>query len=246
VNAAEPYSRLAGVYDELVVDPCHPHWAAHLNELWGSDDAGVRTVLDVCCGTGLMAAELVTLGYDVVGVDASPAMLARARNLLGPGVSLFQQTLPDLRVDRVFDAAISNFDALNYLSPTDLTPTLAAVADRLRPGGWLVFDLHTDTMMGFTVAHPVVDGADHRHTFSIASAVDIQTRTCDTRIEITRTDDGDTFIEEHRQYFFSDAQVRAALTDAGFEKIRTTDEYSNAPVDDATLRATWTARRATA
>ena len=243
MTAAEPYTRLAGVYDEIVVDPCYARWAAYLHELWRADDAGVRTVLDVCCGTGLMAAELIALGYDVVGVDASAAMLARARGLLGPTARLLQQTLPELTVEGVFDAAISNFDGLNYLSHADLTPTLAAVAQRLRPGGWLVFDLHTDAMMDFTAAHPLVDGADHGHTFSIASVVDLRARTCDTRIEIIRTEDGDAFTEQHRQYFFGDAQVRAALTEAGFDQISTTDEYSSDPVDDATLRATWTARR---
>jgi len=37
--------------------------------------------------------------------------------------------------------------------------------------------------------------------------------------------------------------VRIALTKAGFERIGRTDEYSSQPVDEATLRATWTARR---
>jgi hypothetical protein len=32
-NGADPYSRLAGVYDEIVVDGCHDRWAAHLHEL---------------------------------------------------------------------------------------------------------------------------------------------------------------------------------------------------------------------
>jgi predicted TPR repeat methyltransferase len=53
------------VYDEIVVDRCHDRWAAHLNELWSTDAADVRTVLDLCCGTGLMAVELIALGYRV-------------------------------------------------------------------------------------------------------------------------------------------------------------------------------------
>ena len=65
----------------------------------GADDAGVRTVLDVCCGTGLMASELVARGYRITGVDASAAMLARARGLLGPDVLLVEETLPDLTID---------------------------------------------------------------------------------------------------------------------------------------------------
>ena len=244
MTAAEPYTRLAGVYDEIVVDPCYARWAAYLHELWRADDAGVRTVLDVCCGTGLMAAELIALGYDVVGVDASAAMLARARGLLGPTARLLQQTLPELTVEGVFDAAISNFDGLNYLSHADLTPTLAAVAQRLRPGGWLVFDLHTDAMMRFTVANPVVHGEADGQGFVIESIVDEAARTCDTQVEITRVSDGDTFSERHRQYFHSDADVRRALADAGLALLAVTDEYTDASVDELSLRATWVGRRA--
>ena len=200
-NGAEPYSRLAGVYDEIVVDGCHDRWAAHLNELWSSDAADVRTVLDLCCGTGLMAAELIALGYRVVGVDGSSAMLARARQRVGPATVLMQQTLPGLTIGGVFDAAVCTFDALNYLTPADLGATLTAVGRRLRPGGWFVFDLHTDALMDFTVSHPVVEGEAAGYRFALNSVVDVGARTCDTRIDVTRADDGDTFAERHRQYF---------------------------------------------
>ncbi len=243
MTEAEAYSRLAGIYDEIVVDPCHDRWATYLHELWDSDEAGVHAVLDVCCGTGLMARELVALGYRVVGVDGSAAMLARAHRLLGPKVVLLQRTLPDLTVGGVFDAAISTFDALNYLTPDELRATIVAISRRLRVGGWLVFDLHTDTMMDFAESNPVVTGDAYGHHFTIVNAVDVAARTCDTRIDITRTSDGDTFSEHHRQYFFTDGQVRRALVDAGFGELAVTDEYSHEPVGGSTLRATWAARR---
>ncbi len=140
--AVEAYSRLAGVYDEIVVDPCYERWATFLDELWHTDDAGVQDVLDVCCGTGLMAQELVARGYCVVGVDASATMLSRARRLLGPQAVLSRQTLPDLKIDGIFDAAVSTFDGLNYLTLAQLRATLIALSRRLRGGGWIVFDLH--------------------------------------------------------------------------------------------------------
>ena len=67
-------------------------------------------------------------------------------------------TLPELTVDAGFDAAVCTFDGFNYLTPDDLRLTMNAVAGCLRPAGWLVFDLHTDAMMSFTIANPTVAG----------------------------------------------------------------------------------------
>jgi predicted TPR repeat methyltransferase len=243
VTRAEAYSRLAGVYDEIVIDSCHGRWASFLDELWSTDAEGVRSVLDLCCGTGVLAGELIARGYRVVGVDAADAMLAQARERLGHEVALSRVTLPDLAVEGVFDAVVCTFDGLNYLAPEDLRLTMAAVAPRLRPGGWLVFDLHTDAMMDFTISNPDVTGTAAGNDFVINSVVDPGARTCDTTIALTRPRDGDPFSEHHRQYFHSDADVRGCLHDAGFTVTAIGEEYTHQPADASTLRATWTARR---
>jgi predicted TPR repeat methyltransferase len=243
VTHVEAYSRLAEVYDEIVVDPCHDRWASFLDELWSADPDGVRSVLDLCCGTGLLAGELVARDYRVVGVDASDAMLTLARERLGPEVVLRRMTLPDLAVEGVFDAAVCTFDGLNYLTPDELRLTMAAVAGCLRPGGWLVFDLHTDAMMSFTIANPVVEGQSAGNDFVISSVVDPGAHTCDTTIELTRPGAGEPFSEHHRQYFHANADVRASLQDAGLEVTAVEEEYTHEPANASTLRATWTARR---
>jgi predicted TPR repeat methyltransferase len=243
VRQVEAYSRLAGVYDEIVIDPCHDHWASFLHELWSDDAEGVRSVLDLCCGTGLLAGGLLTRGYRVVGIDASEAMLTLARERLGGEVVLSRMTLPDLAVEGVFDAAVCTFDGFNYLTPDELRLTMGAVAGCLRPAGWLVFDLHTDAMMNFTIANPMVAGQSAGNDFVISSVVNRGARTCDTRIELTQARDGDPFSEQHRQYFHADAEVRASLEHAGFEVTAVGAEYTHEPADASTLRATWIARR---
>jgi predicted TPR repeat methyltransferase len=239
VRPVEVYSRLAGVYDQIVVDPCHGAWAAFLDELW---DGGVRTVLDLCCGTGLLAAELVALGYRVTGVDASEPMLELARGRLGRDASLVRASLPELPIDGAFDAAVSTFDGFNYLNPDELRQTLSVLASRLRPSGWLVFDLHTDAMMAFTIENPVVAGESAGNGFVIESTVDAGTRICETTIEVVRPRDGEPFSERHRQYFHTDSDIGGALERAGFEVVRVCDEYSSRPLDARSLRATWISR----
>ena len=244
MGQVEAYTRLAGVYDEIVVDPYHGAWASFLHELWSDDERGVHNVLDVCCGTGLLAVELSALGYHVVGVDGSDAMLARARRRLPPEVRLVRSTLPALGVSGEYDAAVCTFDGVNYLSPGDLRSTLAALSRRVRPAGWLVFDAHTDAMMALTVSRPVVQGEEGEHRFVISSEVNPRTRTCDTRIEIVPLDGGSAFSEQHRQHFHRAVDIRSSLVDAGFEVTAVRDGYSERPADASALSATWIARRA--
>jgi SAM-dependent methyltransferase len=169
-------------------------------------------------------------------------MLDRARTLLGPDVPLVLATLPELGVEGTFDAAVCTFDGLNYLPPGELPPTFAALADRLRPCGWFVFDVHTDAMMDFTLAQPVVTGEADGSRFTISSDIDRAARTCVTTIELDPSD-GLPFEEEHRQWFHADSDLRAALAGAGFTVAAVQDEYTAAPADESSLRATWIARR---
>ena len=240
MEPVEAYSRLAGVYDEAVVDPCHGALAAFLDELFGADEEAVAGVLDVCCGTGLLAAELAARGYRVTGVDASEAMLARARRLLGPHATLIHATLPDLPLEMAFDAVTCTLDGFTYLSPAALAPTAEAIARVLRPGGWLVFDAHTDAMMALTSSRPIVSGEREGHRFVILAEVDADARLCDTRIDIEAG--AAPFSELHRQYFHRDTDIGAALVNGGFEVIAVRDGYSDRPADESTLSATWIAR----
>ena len=112
-------------------------------------------------------------GYRVVGVDASEEMLDRARHLVGPGVDLIRDSLPDLTVDGRFDAVVCTLDGITYLESAQLAPAFTSFSDRLRPDGWLVFDIHTDAMMAFTVSRPVVTSEKDGYRFTITSTVGI-------------------------------------------------------------------------
>jgi predicted TPR repeat methyltransferase len=241
VTSPDPYARLAGVYDELVVDPCHSDWADFLQRMWA--EADVRRVLDVCCGSGLMTVQLRDRGFRVTGVDASPAMLARARELLGADADLRLAVLPDLPVDETYDAAVSTLDGLNYLSLPDFRLTLRAIAEHLRPGGWLVFDIHTAAVLRLLTENPLIAGEQDGSTYALSSIVDVSTGRCATTIMLTAADPERSFVEEHVQYVHRDEDVQMALEDGGFAVIAVTDEYTDEPTGPDSLRATWVARK---
>lgn len=99
-----------------------------------------RSVLDVACGTGLHLAAFAGLGFDVEGVELSPAMLAVAAERL-PGVALHQGDMRTFRLGRRFDAVVCLFSAIGYMStPEDLALAVAAARDHLVDGGLLVVE----------------------------------------------------------------------------------------------------------
>ena len=92
-------------------------------------------MLDAACGTGRHSAYLADAGREVIGVDASEAMLARARAKL-PGVDFRSGDLTALPLDDGAMAGAVCALALSHLP--DLRPAIAELARVLRPGGRLV------------------------------------------------------------------------------------------------------------
>jgi SAM-dependent methyltransferase len=109
-----------------------------------------QRVLDVGCGSGLLARALLAQGYAVAGVDASPAMIELAR-AQAPGGAFHTISLPTRRhagergALPAADAVVSTGHVLNYLdSRDDLALALAELAASLPPGGLLAIDLMTE------------------------------------------------------------------------------------------------------
>lgn len=107
-------------------------------------------VLDLCCGSGQLAATLAARGWDVVGLDASAGLLDRAR-AGAPRARFVRADARDLTAPEVvratgetpFDVVVSAFDSLNHLlDPVDLAAVFRGIHARLRPGGALLFDLN--------------------------------------------------------------------------------------------------------
>jgi SAM-dependent methyltransferase len=99
------------------------------------EDAPKGRALDAACGTGRHAAHLVSLGYDVIGVDATVAMLEVARTK-APGVDFREGRLENLPVDDASVDVVTCGLALEHVD--DLGVVMKEFARVLRPGGWVV------------------------------------------------------------------------------------------------------------
>jgi SAM-dependent methyltransferase len=112
--------------------------------------APASRVLDVGCGSGLLARELLSAGFAVTGIDASDAMIEIARGH-APGALFDVVRLPTGRPADApggvpgADAIVSTGHVLNYLdSRVDIHRALGELARALRPGGVFAIDLMTE------------------------------------------------------------------------------------------------------
>ena len=106
-------------------------------------EAGVRTVLELGCGTGNDAARLADEGYRVTAMDVSGEAIARARARYGPAARFLvaDMTRPLPFCDGGFDAVMSNV-AL-HMFPDGVTRAVFAEVGRLvRLDGLFVFHVN--------------------------------------------------------------------------------------------------------
>jgi SAM-dependent methyltransferase len=90
-------------------------------------------ILDLGCGDGALTLKLRDLGCEVVGVDAGPDMIRKARQL---GLDAHVVDGHELAFEHAFDAVFSNA-ALHWMS-RDPPAVVRGVARALRPGGRFV------------------------------------------------------------------------------------------------------------
>ena len=73
------YGPLAAWYDQLTGDVPYPQFADFYEAAFARRGGEFRLLLDFCCGTGTLTAEMTRRGYELIGVDASVDMLMQAR-----------------------------------------------------------------------------------------------------------------------------------------------------------------------
>lgn len=95
-------------------------------------------VLDMGCGSGRpMSMHLSSLGHDVTGVDASPALIAAFRSNL-PGQTGVIGDMRSVEIDRRFDGVLA-WNSFFHLTPDDQRAMFPRFSRLSRPGAALMF-----------------------------------------------------------------------------------------------------------
>ena len=182
--------------------------------------AGVHDglIVDLGCGSGIWARELVDAGYKIVGVDISPAMIEIACQRVPEAEfhvgSFLQFPIPPCQ------AVTALGEVFNYLFDADnslrsVREVCKSVSDALPSGGLLIFDVaepdrHRGRSQSFTEGDDWACLVEYQHD---------QIRQQLTRRIVTFRQIGDTYRRQeeiHRQQLFEEASIRQMLENIGF------------------------------
>ena len=157
---AEAYSNFAAVYDALMDNIPYDAWADYLHGLLVEYDIASGILAELGCGTGNITERMADFGYDMIGIDNSPAMLDIANEKREQNHSSSLYLCQDMREFELYGtvaAIVSLCDSVNYITePEELTHVFSLVNNYLDPDGLFIFDFHTEHYYRDVVAEATI------------------------------------------------------------------------------------------
>ena len=220
----QAYEALAAHYDAFCLDVPYDAFLIFYKTLF--DRAGItpKLVLDLACGTGEMTRRLAQAGYEVIGADISPDMLAVASGKPCPAGAVqpiyICQPMEALDLYGTIDAAVCCLDGVGYVTDErKLARAFSRVRLFMNPGGVFVFDVNSPSLLraldgcAFTRededAFCVYQGDFDEETGLFTYTLDL----FEKQGRLYRR-----FTEEHRERAYVPEKLRDMLLAAGFSR----------------------------
>jgi SAM-dependent methyltransferase len=140
---ATNYNQLAQYYDLI-----HAELTADIAFIITLASGKRWTILDLGCGTGRLVIPLAREGHTVFGLEASPEMLAIAKDKFDrepPGiqsqVTWLEGDMTSFHLGRQFDLITISHNTLNEFAPVSAASVLVQIKKQLNPDGIVFIDL---------------------------------------------------------------------------------------------------------
>lgn len=224
----DSYTVLAEFYDSLTTDVPYIQWADYIEAHFRQSGCSIRSIAELGCGTGSLAAILAKRGYSLIATDISPDMLTAAQSkCCGLDVQLVCQDMSALALPFPVDCVICCLDSLNYLTqPVLVRRTFQKVFSALKAGGIFIFDIKTPLALEKADGQIYLDENDE--LFCVwRGEYDANRRICSYGIDLFgQNGDGSWWRdgELHEEYAYTLSELSDWLSAVGFTSIR---QYGN-------------------
>ena len=245
------YGFLAGCYDEFTTDVDYAAWAEYIQRHFERAGLPGSTVLDLACGTGSLTRELSLRGYEMIGVDLSPDMLAQAaeknRDAEGIAPIFLCQSMDQLDLYGTIDACVCCLDSINYVTdPKKLRRAFQRVHLFLRPGGLFLFDVNTPAKLEGLDGQVFLDETEDAYCVWRAE-YSRRRRVCSYFMDIFRLEEESGLWERgeelHEERAYTPEELTSYLRDAGFTQIKQYGNLKHRPPKPGEDRIFFTARK---
>ena len=253
------YNAIAGVYDSINSGVDYRKWADYIESNFNKYLKNrPELVLDLACGTGRMTLEMARRGYDMIGIDGSAEMLARATDSLydmidgeelsedSPRPLFLCQDMREFELYGTVGAVTCCLDSLNYLTGDgELSKCFSLVHNYLDPDGIFMFDMNTPykfkNIYGENAyVYDMAASGESGARFCVwQNFYDEETRLCDFYLTLfEETSDGkyERADEEQRERCYTLDEIKEALETTGFELISVASDLDGSPVSETTER----------
>jgi predicted TPR repeat methyltransferase len=244
------YDHYAEVYDDSGQIAFSIKMIPYLEGMLELHPAPGRSMLDLACGTGTVALSFAQQGWEVYGVDASPAMLDQAKHKAaqtGQELILSRQDMREFVVPHSFALITCLYDSLNYmLSLGDLKQVFRRVAAALLPDGVFMGDMNTRVTLEQVWGNNTFFIEREGIALVMLSSFEAQSGLSTVDIAgFVRRDDGrySRFDEHHAEVAYHDDEVRAALEAAGLKVEAAYNCFLFEPAEEDARRIMWVARK---
>ncbi|HNX14673.1 MAG TPA: class I SAM-dependent methyltransferase [Oscillospiraceae bacterium] len=213
------YDELAQFYDDMM-DFDYPALCDYYESVFSKYGCYPKTVLDLCCGTGKVIAELCKRGFDMTGIDFNENMLSRARLNLAdyPEALLLHQDMRELDLNDTVDAIVCALDGFNHLADTaSLCHAFQRAALFLNRNGLLIFDLISEEKF-FKVLPENISVFDLDMVYCVWQSELSGKRSIRHHLDLFRAVGNGKYIrcnESFREYWFNPKTVESTLKKAG-------------------------------
>lgn len=225
------YGKFAALYDKLTFDVPYSEYADFICEQIERHEITPELVFDLACGTGTMANELLSRGYDVIAADASGEMLGCAIEKYGTEKILFlNQPMQEFELYGTVDVIICVLDSINYLTEKEnLEKTFALCMNYLNDGGLLLFDVNSEFKFKNILADNIYTYEKDDIFYVWENDYDEEKGLCDFYLTFFKEKENGLYerIDEHHvERCYTDDEITEVLGKCGFEITGRFDGYT--------------------
>ena len=216
------YGAFADIYDAFNEDANYDALAGHILRQLRAHGIHSGIVADLGCGTGDLTLALAKAGYDMIGIDLSEEMLCILREKMyeqgRQGILLLQQNLCALDLYGTVRAAVSTFDTLNHIGPSEqFERALCRSALFIEPGGILLVDMNTPYKHRAVLANHTYSLEAEDVTCLWKNEWDESARCTHITVDMSYPGEEQHDVESFDEYAYALADIRRACEAAGLE-----------------------------